>query len=47
MHFGVHRPPYYVEEHDPLTKLAAAAAAKSVRVAALEVGEAVDVAAVA
>ncbi len=47
MHFGVHRPPYYVEENDPLTKLAAAAAAKSVRVASLEPGEVAEVAAIA
>jgi len=47
MHFGVHRPPYYVEEHDPLTKLALAAAGKAVRVTALDVGDAMDVAAVA
>lgn len=46
MHFGVHRPPYYVEEDDPLTKLAAAAEAKSLRVINPEPGESLDVAAI-
>lgn len=47
MHFGVNRAPYYVEEDDPMSKLAAVAKAKSMRIASLEPGEAVDVAALA
>lgn len=47
MHFGVHSPPYYVEEDDPLTRLGTAATRKSLRVASLEPGEAIDVAALA
>ncbi|MGH3563489.1 MAG: hypothetical protein ACRDTN_17315, partial [Mycobacterium sp.] len=47
MHFGAHRPPYYVEEDDALRRLGAAAEEKSLRVASLDPGEAIDVAAIA
>jgi L-ascorbate metabolism protein UlaG (beta-lactamase superfamily) len=42
MHFGVHSPPYYVEEDDPLTRLGIAATRKSLRVLSAAPGEAID-----
>lgn len=45
MHFGVHRPPFYVEEPDPLTRLTSLAAYTSQRVVTLQPGDAFPMAA--